>query len=110
MGLTGLLIALGLFLLLSYPVGGTIRYPGQVIGLSQGTGANRRVLQNPRAHPTAVPEALSSARNDRWRRWIPGARCQPMALGFLTTEGWVDVELHCTSGFLFDYISREAWQ
>lgn len=110
-GLVALLITLGLLgALLLFSTGPALPQPEQVIGLAQGTGENRRILQAPYVRTMVIREALQAARFDRWRRWLPGARCQPMGLGFQTVEGWIDLELACSSGFLFDYISPEAWR
>lgn len=100
-------IALGA-IILYYPVGGSIWSADQVTGLALGAGDNRRVL-HPSHLPAAVREALASVKADRVRRWIPGARCKSADLSFQTADGWVDVHLYCSSGFLFDHIPRDAW-
>lgn len=95
---------------LLYPVGGSIFSAKDVTGIAIGAGPQRRVLQDPRRLEEAIQSGLDSAKADRLRRWLPGQDCKARDLSFQTPQGWVDVHLYCSSGFLFDTIPPGAWR
>lgn len=95
-----------------YPVGGSIWSAGQVTGVAMVRGESQLELRDPAWVRRAAEEVILAARVDRFRRFIPGiprGQCNPLDLSLETAKGWVGVELHCTSGLMFDDIDREAW-
>lgn len=97
----------------SYPVGGAIWSASQVTGVAMVRGESLLELQNPNWVKSVAKEVIGAARIDRFRRFIPGIpqeRCYPIEFALKTAEGWVRVEIHCPSGFMLDYIPREAWR
>ncbi len=114
----GLALVLGMALALlggvyMYPVGGRIWSAAQVSGVALVRDGRREELTDAAALPHAVQDALTAARLDRFRRLAPargGRPCVPQDIALRVGGEWVDVQLRCSDGLLFDHIAREAWR
>lgn len=95
-----------------YPVGGSIWRAGQVTGIAIVHDGHERTLNDASLLPRLAADTIQTARVDRFRRLtsgMPNARCVPQRLVLHTNNRTVPVHLHCTSGFIFDYVPRDAW-